>query len=36
MDMSNKMELLTTKEINGVALACYKDATDNNDFWATR
>ena len=30
------MELLTTKEINGVALQCYRDATDSHDFWATR
>ena len=30
------MELLTTKELNGVALQCYKDTTGNGDFWATR
>ncbi len=29
------MELLTTKNFNGVQLDCYK-ADDNGDFWATR
>ncbi len=29
------MEILTTRNFNGVALDCYK-GNDNNDFWATR
>lgn len=29
------MEILTTRNFNGVALDCYK-GDDNNDFWATR
>ncbi len=29
------MEILTTRNFNGVALDCYK-GDDDNDFWATR
>ena len=30
------MELLTTKEFNGVALDCYKADNEGDGFWATR
>ena len=30
------MELLTSKNFNGVALDCYKDGNNSEDFWATR
>ena len=30
------MELLTTREFNGVALDCYKADNENDGFWATR
>ena len=30
------MELLTTREFNGVELQCYKDENSDDDFWATR
>lgn len=30
------MELVTTREFNGVALQCYRDEVNQDDFWATR
>ena len=30
------MELVTTREFNGVALQCYRDEVNQEDFWATR
>ena len=30
------MELLTTREFNGVALDCYRADNENDGFWATR
>ena len=30
------MELLTTRNFNGIELQCYRNVTDNEDFWATR
>ena len=30
------MELLTTREFNGVALACYKAENESDGFWVTR
>ena len=30
------MELLTTRTFNGIELQCYRNVTDNEDFWATR
>lgn len=33
--MNSKLELLTTRNFNGIALDCYK-GDDNSDFWATR
>ena len=30
------MELLTTKEFNGVALDCYRADDEGDGFWATR
>ncbi len=30
------MELLTTREFNGIALQCYSDGENQEDFWATR
>ncbi len=30
------MELLATREFNGVTLQCYSDEIDSSDFWATR
>ena len=33
------MQLLTTKQFNGISLDCYRDDNNNdseNDFWATR
>ena len=30
------MNLLTTKEFNGVALDCYKAENEADGFWATR
>ena len=30
------MEILMTKNINGVALACYKAENESDEFWATR
>ena len=34
--MSNELQLLTTREFNGVTLDCYKVEDDSSDFWATR
>ena len=31
-----KINLLTTRNFNGIALDCYKGDDDDNDFWATR
>ena len=30
------MELLTTRNFNGIELQCYRNVTDNENFWATR
>ena len=30
------MNLLTTREFNGVQFNCYQDGINNDDFWATR
>lgn len=36
--MSNSMQLLTSKDFNGITLYCYvePDQTDKEAFWATR
>ena len=36
MDNTNSLQLLTTKTLDGIALDCYKDNSEINDFWATR
>ena len=30
------MDLLTTREFNGIALDCYKADNETDGFWATR
>ena len=34
--MSNELQVITTREFNGVELNCYKSKDDSEDFWATR
>ena len=34
--MSNELQVITTREFNGVELNCYKGKNDSEDFWATR
>ena len=36
MTNTNSLQLLTTKTLDGIALDCYKDNSEVNDFWATR